>query len=52
MGQTLHWVKANILAGRKLHPWDETQMRVDFAIYTFFHVTYFFYSLGVYPPAL
>lgn len=47
-GQTLHWVKANFLAGGKLHPCDETQMRVDFAIYTLFHVTYFFVWLEVY----
>lgn len=47
-GQTLHWVKANFLAGEKLHPCDETQMRVDFAIYTLFNVTYFFVWLEVY----
>lgn len=47
-GQTLHWVKANFLAGGKLHPCDESQMRVDFAIYTLFHVTYFFVWLEVY----
>lgn len=40
-GQFLGW-------GGKLHPCDESQMRVDFAIYTLFHVTYFFVWLWVY----